>query len=136
MKVIGPCKQEVIDNLSEHVARAISTTLNLETQDEVFVSKFVSIGHYTFKNGVFAVLSITEGTPDVGEILSILSVSHITYFVCHILKTLWFDEHYHAYAVCSIKSYKFLHDYHPLSQHNIQSERGNFDFIATRYKLI
>ena len=140
MERLGSCTVELIGNLKNAVGAAICEAISLEIQDEIFIAKSFHFGHYKIKPGCYVIHSMIDGVPQFGCIELIFTTVHDTYFVCRQSRTLYFDEHFYAFAVAettklSVIISNSLKDYHPLVRHEIVTEGIPSLYIGTRYKL-
>lgn len=108
---------------------SICSHFGLEKQDEIHVVASCQLGHYFFKPGCFVATDVTDGKPEFGKVLLIISVMNTVHLVVKCSRTLEFDEHYYAFNTeetphVFVIPLSNLRISHPLACH-----------IITRYKL-
>ena len=139
---IGPVQDIVLCSMDDKLCNAICEALHTCSQDTVFDAKWIKIGHYYFKPGCVVLCSLVEGNPDFGVIKKIVELNNNVVFIVERLRTLYFDDHFHAYAVEHHDCVNFncielssLKDHVPLQYHNVTFEKKNVLFVALRYTV-
>lgn len=137
------CAPALLCTLDNDLAVCISEGIGLCHSDEVNIASAVLIGHYRFKPGSCAVMRSEEGCPVFGEVLVIVSVDGIIYFVCDEMQTVGYFEHFHAFEVelsdkpkLILKKSTDLKDHHPLCVHKVVSRSKEITLVAPRYKIL
>ena len=140
LETLRYCISEKLCNIDDEVSYAVSISLKLEMQDEIFVANSLSFGHYKIKPGCFLIISLDSGLPQFGKLLKIISVSKKIYFVFKLLLTLHFDDHFYSFVVSKTSTVEVvlsrnLKDYHPLAKHSVIFENEKITFINTHLQI-
>ena len=138
----GPSTEVMMADFTETVCNTICNATSLCHADTVYVTSWVTVGHYVFKPNVIAVHAINDGIPQFGVVTDIVALDRKFYFVLDLLETLHYDGHFHAYVVkrLSAPNYAFvsvnnLKDHIPLQSHTLCYEGVQNTFISLRYAL-
>ena len=139
---IGPSQDVLLCSLDDDSAAVISHALHICKQDNVFLIRWISIGHYTFKPHCVALCAVLDGQPQFGIVTKIVGLQSSIFFVLEMLQTLHFDQHFHAYAVkhydcpkLECRALKSLKDHIPLQYYHVKYESEEHLFVALRYSL-
>jgi hypothetical protein len=128
--------------LDDDSAAVICRVLHICNQDNVFQIKWINIGHYTFKPQCVALCTVIDGLPQFGLVTKIIGLQSSIFFVMELLETLYFDQHFHAYAVkhsdcpkLDCMDFTSLKDHIPLQYHHVKYENEKHMFVALRYTI-
>jgi len=141
LDTIGTASATLVQCLDELVADAVCRHFGVEMADEVYVAPSCQLGHYIFKPGCYVVVDVVDGDPQFGEVVKILSLANVTYFVFKCYTTAGFDEHYYSFHVegidrFSVISASEIRDCHPLASREMLVDGERIKLISTRYKLL
>lgn len=124
----------------EH-ADKICTALHCPLYSDVTVASAVQMNGYILRPHSSVLLSWNEDLPKFGEIGQIIIVDGTIYFAIHPWTTLYFDRHFHAYAVQVISDTIELVQYHELNHHRPVHAVKSYDeddqmyYIVLRFQL-
>ena len=108
LEQLGSGSVEILVNIDENITAIICESLSLEIQDEIYIANSYNFGHYQFKSGSYAIVAVSEEGLEFGKVEMIISFMKCTYFVCRLMRTLYFDEHFHAFAVAETLTLKLV----------------------------
>ena len=108
----------------------------------IYRVKWMEENGVTYKPDCIVFRCFQEDIPIFGIIKEILSINKIFYFVLHLLETVTFNPHFHAYEVIATKHYHActqdeLQDYHPLWLYESYSvELNGTWFVPLKYHVL
>jgi hypothetical protein len=123
----------------------IAEMMGVAANSEVFCARAVEFNGIEYRPGMMVALEIEEesGNPQYAKIQNVFVLDNATvYLLLHVWETLWFEEHYHAYAIqdtltagnTKCVTCHELQDYHPFHAINSFDEQDTCLYIVPRHR--
>jgi hypothetical protein len=95
--VVGPSVEKLVGSLE--CGQILSDSLKLSNAENVYVAKWVQVGHYAMKPKCVVVWQVTDGIPQFGLVEKVICIKDLVFLVAKKLLVNYYDEHFHAYCV-------------------------------------